>query len=62
MNIHKEIFHFAGCGPLQQAWGYFRRVSPVIRRPGSSVHGIPQAGILEWVAISFSRIASRPRD
>ena len=23
--------------------------------PGSSVHGIPQAGILEWVAISFSR-------
>ena len=23
--------------------------------PGSSVHGIPQAGILEWIAISFSR-------
>ena len=23
--------------------------------PGSSVHGILQAGILEWVAISFSR-------
>ena len=23
--------------------------------PGSSVHGIPQARILEWVAISFSR-------
>ena len=23
--------------------------------PVSSVHGIPQAGILEWVAISFSR-------
>ena len=23
--------------------------------PGSSVHGISQAGILEWVAISFSR-------
>ena len=22
--------------------------------PGSLVHGIPQAGILEWVAISFS--------
>ena len=29
--------------------------------PGSSVHGIPQAGILEWVAISFSR-RSQPRD
>ena len=24
--------------------------------PGSSVHGIPQARILEWVAISFSTI------
>ena len=24
--------------------------------PGSSVHGIPQARVLEWVAISFSRI------
>ena len=23
--------------------------------PGSSVHGILQAGILEWVAISFSK-------
>ena len=22
--------------------------------PGSSVHGLSQAGILEWVAISFS--------
>ena len=29
--------------------------------PGSSVHGIPQARILEWVAISFSRESSRPR-
>ena len=30
--------------------------------PGSSVHGISQARILEWVAISFSRESSRPRD
>ena len=29
---------------------------------GSSVHGILQAGILEWVAISFSRESSRCRD
>ena len=28
---------------------------------GSSVHGIFQARILEWVAISFSRRPSRPR-
>ena len=30
--------------------------------PGSSVHGIFRAGMLEWVAISFSRGSSRPRD
>ena len=30
--------------------------------PGSSVHGILQARILEWVAILFSRGSSRPRD
>ena len=29
---------------------------------GSSVHGISQAGILEWVAISCSRGSSQPRD
>ena len=28
--------------------------------PGSSVHGISQARILEWVAISFSRGSSQP--
>ena len=30
--------------------------------PGSSVHGMLQARILEWVANSFSRGSSRPRD
>ena len=30
--------------------------------PGSSVHGIFQARILEWVAISYSRASSQPRD
>ena len=30
--------------------------------PGSSVHGILQARVLEGVAISFSRGSSRPRD
>ena len=30
--------------------------------PGSSVHGILQARILEWVAIPFSRGSCRPRD
>ena len=30
--------------------------------PGSSVHGILQARILEWVAIPFSRGSLQPRD
>ena len=30
--------------------------------PGSSLHGILQARVLEWVAISFSRGSSRLRD
>ena len=32
------------------------------RLPDSSVHEILQARILEWVAISFSKGPSRPRD
>ena len=30
--------------------------------PGSSVHGILQSRILEWVAIPFTRGSSQPRD
>ena len=30
--------------------------------PGSSTHGILQVRILEWVAISFSKGHSQPRD
>ena len=35
---------------------------PICSLPGSSVHGILQARILEWVAIPFSRGSSWPRD
>ena len=38
------------CGPMN--------CSP----PGSSVHGILQARILEWGAVPFSRGSSQPRD
>ena len=31
-------------------------------QPGSSVHGILQAEILEWIGIPFSRGSSQPRD
>ena len=30
--------------------------------PGSSVHGILQTRILQWVAMPFSRVSSPPRD
>ena len=30
--------------------------------PGSSIHGILQARVLEWVAVCFSRRSSQPRD
>ena len=30
--------------------------------PGSSVHGILQARILQWAAMSSSRASSQPRD
>ena len=30
--------------------------------PGSSIHGILQARILEWVAMPFSRASFQPRD
>ena len=35
---------------------------PLCNLPGSSVHGIFQARILEWVAISFSRGSSQHRN
>ena len=30
--------------------------------PGSSVHGVFQATVLDWIAISFSKESSQPRD
>ena len=48
------------CCLLSHVWLFTTlwTVSP----PGSSVHGIFQARILEWVAISFSRGSSWSRD
>ena len=41
-------------------WSEVKSLSRV--QPGSSVHGIFQARILEWAAISFSRRSSQPKD
>ena len=40
----------------------FATPGTVCRLPGSSVHGISQARILEWVVISFSMVSSQSRD
>ena len=58
-------------GPgILSAWKGTGSVNPVLKEndpmdcspPGSSVHGIFQAIELEWIAISFSRGSSQPRD
>ena len=38
------------CNPVDCSW------------PGSSIHGILQARVLEWVAIPFFRGSSQPKD
>ena len=53
---------------LRWWWGEVTQSCPTLcdpvdcSLPGSSVHGILQARTLEWVAISFSRGSSWPRD
>ena len=57
---HQNLFHCGGdlvtksCPTLCDPMDY--------SLPGSSIHGILQARILEWVAISFSRGYSQPRN
>ena len=57
---------------LQQVWktlgalsqSYMTLCDPLrgCSPPGFFIHGISQARILEWVAVSSSKISSRPRD
>ena len=57
-----------GLKEYTQKWSEVAQLCPTLcdpmdcGLPGSSIHGIFQARILEWVAISFSRGSSRPRD
>ena len=60
LSLAKPVF-FAGCphscSVLLTLWDCMD-----CSLPGSSAHGIFQAGILEWVAIVFFRGSSPPRD
>ena len=59
-HLQKEVsigLNAAACSKLLQS--YPTLCNPMdYSLPGSSVHGILQARILEWVAISFSRESS----
>ena len=45
------------------SWSHWTLCDPMdCSSPGSSVHGISQARLLEWVVISFSMESSQPRD
>ena len=46
---------------LSHVW-FFAVPWTIYSPPGSSVHGIFQARILEWSAVSYSRGSSRPRN
>ena len=59
---------FQHCFPLYESESEVAQLCPTLcdcmdcSLPDSSVHGIFWARILEWVAISFSRRSSPPRD
>ena len=50
MIVLTTQLHLTLCHPMDCSWS------------GSSVHGISQVRIVEWVAIPFSRGFSQPRD
>ena len=64
MKEKENLFHqlYKACLHAQSLSHVGLTDSMDCRLPGSSVHGILQARILEWVVISFSRGSSWPRD
>ena len=53
---------FLGCALRVSCSVVSNSLRPHGLQPGSSVHGILQTRILEWVAIPFLRGSSQPRD
>ena len=66
-RLFPNIYIYGHLGKRLQ-WGEVAQSCPTLCDPmdcnllGFSIHGILQARILEWIAISFSRGSSRPRD
>ena len=71
-RIKKQRHHFADKVLYSQSYGFSSsevvQSCPILcdhmdcSLPGSSVHGIFLAIVLEWIAIAFSRGSSQPRD
>ena len=59
---HESIKYMYGCGALHTKFCQTLENPMDYSLPGSSVHGILQARILEWVAIPFSKGYSQPWD
>ena len=58
--LHETHSHYRRCEP--SCFSCVPLFTTPWTLPGSSVHGILQARILEWVAMPFSRRSSQPRD
>ena len=67
-NIIKILFYISTIIFPERMWKWVAQSCPTLcnpmdcRLPGSSIHGISQARVLEWVAISFAWSSSWPRD
>ena len=63
-----SLNHFSGCPCICNYFSTCTQPCPTLcdpmdcNLPGSSAHRVCQARILEWVAISYSRGPSQPRD
>ena len=63
MHIYIYAFIYESEGESEVAQSFPTLCDPMdCSLPGSSIRGILQARILEWVAISFSRRSSQHRD
>ena len=61
--IDKLLGNFYTVQPLDVMWVKVTQLCPTLCNPTDyTIHGILQAGILEWVAFPFSRGSSKPTD
>ena len=63
LKDHSGCYMKNSCMRVKSLQSYPTHCDPMDCSPsGSSVRGIFQAGILEWVAVSSSRGSSQPKD